>query len=124
MGAVEFAEEIYTMAARFGILARGLSTSASSQQLVKPPVQVYSLEGRYAAALYSAAHKKKALAAVEKDLKEFSSRRPELKSCNILKVEQTYFLAFCNKEKLIQHRGKNLKQKYELFVFIILLSLK
>lgn len=38
------------------------------QQLVKPPVQVFGIEGRYACALYSAASKQKSLEAVEKDL--------------------------------------------------------
>lgn len=36
--------------------------------MVKPPVQVFGLEGRYANALYSAASKQKQLEAVEKDL--------------------------------------------------------
>jgi len=36
--------------------------------MVQPPVQVFGTEGRYATALYSAATKKKALEAVEKDL--------------------------------------------------------
>uniref|UniRef100_A0A182N4Q5 Oligomycin sensitivity conferral protein n=1 Tax=Anopheles dirus TaxID=7168 RepID=A0A182N4Q5_9DIPT len=49
--------------------ARQLSTSSAAAQLVKPPVQVFGLEGRYACALYSAASKTKALDAVEKDLK-------------------------------------------------------
>lgn len=37
-------------------------------QLVKPPLQVFGLEGRYASALYSAASKQKNLEAVEKEL--------------------------------------------------------
>lgn len=41
------------------------------QQLVKPPVQVFGIEGRYATALYSAASKQKSLDAVEKDLLSF-----------------------------------------------------
>ncbi|XP_018012170.1 ATP synthase subunit O, mitochondrial, partial [Hyalella azteca] len=53
--------------------ARQLSTSSASQQLVKAPVQLFTLEGRYATALYSAASKQKALPQVEKDLKEFGS---------------------------------------------------
>ncbi|XP_045116276.1 ATP synthase subunit O, mitochondrial-like [Portunus trituberculatus] len=61
------------MAARFGILARSFSTSVARQQLVQPPIQVFGLEGRYATALYSAASKKKAIDAVDKDLKEFSA---------------------------------------------------
>ena len=36
------------------------------------PVQLFTLEGRYATALYSAATKKKALAQVEKDLGVFN----------------------------------------------------
>jgi F-type H+-transporting ATPase subunit O len=35
---------------------------------VKPPIQVFGIEGRYACALYSAASKQKTLEAVEKDL--------------------------------------------------------
>lgn len=45
-----------------------MSTSSVSQQLVKPPVQIFGIEGRYATALYSAASKQKTLEAVEKDL--------------------------------------------------------
>lgn len=37
-------------------------------QLVKPPVAIFGIEGRYATALYSAASKQKSLEAVEKDL--------------------------------------------------------
>uniref|UniRef100_A0A182MU44 Oligomycin sensitivity conferral protein n=1 Tax=Anopheles culicifacies TaxID=139723 RepID=A0A182MU44_9DIPT len=54
---------------KFTVLVRQLSTSSAAAQLVKPPVQVFGLEGRYACALYSAASKTKALDAVEKDLK-------------------------------------------------------
>merc|ERR1712221_16708 len=53
---------------RFGVLARSLSTSAPVKQMIKPPIQVFGTEGRYATALYSAAVKKDSLAAVEKDL--------------------------------------------------------
>jgi len=49
-------------------LAKQLSTSAASNAIVRTPVPVYGIEGRYASALYSAATKKKALDAVEKDL--------------------------------------------------------
>merc|ERR1712121_396716 len=53
---------------RFSILARSLSTSVPAKQLIKPPIQVFGTEGRYASALYSAAVKKDSLAAVEADL--------------------------------------------------------
>nr|CAG4647430.1 EOG090X0EB8 [Megafenestra aurita] len=56
---------------KFGVLARNFSTSSSALQLVKAPVQVFGLEGRYASALYSAASKKKNLEKVEKELKDF-----------------------------------------------------
>lgn len=39
--------------------------------MIKPPVQVFGLEGRYASALYSAATKNKTLDAVEKELTSF-----------------------------------------------------
>lgn len=48
-----------------------MSTSSAAAQLVKPPVQVFGLEGRYASALYSAASKSKSLDAVEKELSQF-----------------------------------------------------
>ncbi|XP_050785683.1 ATP synthase subunit O, mitochondrial [Gopherus flavomarginatus] len=57
------------MAAAAGQL-RFFSTSLArpASQLVKPPIQVYGLEGRYATALYSAASKQKKLDQVEKEL--------------------------------------------------------
>ncbi|NXV76158.1 ATPO synthase, partial [Atlantisia rogersi] len=49
---------------------RQLSTSVArpASKLVKPPIQVYGLEGRYATALYSAATKQNKLDQVEKEL--------------------------------------------------------
>ncbi|EGI57261.1 ATP synthase subunit O, mitochondrial [Acromyrmex echinatior] len=52
-------------------ITRTFSTSTAVQQMVKPPIQVFGLEGRYATALFSAATKQKALDAVEKDLISF-----------------------------------------------------
>lgn len=40
---------------------------------MKPPIQVFGIEGRYATALFSAASKQKALDAVEKDLNNFQA---------------------------------------------------
>merc|ERR1712083_619186 len=45
----------------------------SRHGVVKTPVPVYGIEGRYAAALFSAANKNGVLDAVEKDLKSISS---------------------------------------------------
>ncbi|XP_045449799.1 ATP synthase subunit O, mitochondrial [Melitaea cinxia] len=53
------------------MLVRSLSTSSAAAQLVKAPVQVFGLEGRYASALYSAASKSKSLDTVEKELTNF-----------------------------------------------------
>jgi len=52
---------------------RQLSTSAASLQMVKPKVQLFTLEGRYATALYSAASKNKELGKVEKDVAAFGA---------------------------------------------------
>ena len=52
------------------ILTRQFSTSNSSKAVVKTPIPVYGIEGRYSAALFSAASKKKALDTVEGDLKK------------------------------------------------------
>jgi len=59
---------------QFRVLVRGFSSSAARNAgLVKPPIQVFGTEGRYAAALFSAASKNKALEAVEKDLNTFQA---------------------------------------------------
>ncbi|XP_051164365.1 ATP synthase subunit O, mitochondrial [Leptopilina boulardi] len=54
-------------ASKINIIARTFS-SAAGQQMIKPPIQVFGLEGRYATALFSAASKQKSLDVVEKDL--------------------------------------------------------
>ncbi|KAK2586005.1 hypothetical protein KPH14_010575 [Odynerus spinipes] len=53
------------------IIVRSFTSSATAQQLVKPPVQVFGLEGRYATALYSAGSKQKSLDKIEQDLVKF-----------------------------------------------------
>ncbi|XP_076236170.1 ATP synthase subunit O, mitochondrial [Calliopsis andreniformis] len=50
------------------VIARSFSSTSAVQQMVKPPIQVFGVEGRYATALYSAASKQKSLNNVEKDL--------------------------------------------------------
>ncbi|XP_072254360.1 ATP synthase subunit O, mitochondrial isoform X2 [Pyxicephalus adspersus] len=63
---------------------RSFSTSATRPvaKLVRPPIQVYGLEGRYATALYSAASKEKKLDQVEKELNRVSAliKDPKLSS--------------------------------------------
>ncbi|XP_003701590.1 ATP synthase subunit O, mitochondrial [Megachile rotundata] len=53
------------------VIVRSFSSSLATQQMVKPPIQVFGVDGRYATALYSAASKQKSLNAVEKDLLKF-----------------------------------------------------
>lgn len=50
-----------------------MSTSGVASQMVKTPLQLFGLEGRYATALYSAATKLKQLDAVEKELVKFQA---------------------------------------------------
>jgi F-type H+-transporting ATPase subunit O len=52
---------------------RSFSTSATVAQLVKAPVQVHGVEGRYATALYSAASKNKELEKVDAEMKKIKS---------------------------------------------------
>jgi F-type H+-transporting ATPase subunit O len=57
-------------------------SSATSQAMVKPPVKVFGIEGRYATALFSAGSKQNQLEAIEKDLIKFQSA---LKKDEVLK---------------------------------------
>lgn len=58
---------------KLSMLVRGISTSPAVGQMVKAPVQVFGIEGRYAGALYSAASKQKELEAVERDLSQLQN---------------------------------------------------
>jgi F-type H+-transporting ATPase subunit O len=55
------------------MLVRSFSTSNVANQLIKPPLQLFGIDGRYATALYSAATKQKTLEVVEKDLIKFQN---------------------------------------------------
>ncbi|XP_025407158.1 ATP synthase subunit O, mitochondrial-like [Sipha flava] len=57
-------------------------SSASSQGMIKPPIKVFGIEGRYATALFSAGSKQKNLETIEKDLTKFQTA---LKSDEVLK---------------------------------------
>jgi len=54
-------------------MTRSFSVSAVDQGLVKSPIQVFGIDGRYATALYSAASKEKQLENVERDLKDIGA---------------------------------------------------
>ncbi|XP_015380239.1 PREDICTED: ATP synthase subunit O, mitochondrial [Diuraphis noxia] len=66
---------------KFTTVARSLS-SGSTQGMVKPPIKVFGIEGRYATALFSAGTKQNKLEAIEKDLIKFQTA---LKSDKVLK---------------------------------------
>ncbi|XP_065354885.1 ATP synthase subunit O, mitochondrial [Calliphora vicina] len=68
---------------KLSVLSRAMCTST---KMVKPPVQVFSMEGRYATALYSAATKTNQLDQVEKDL---SALRNTLKEDKKLREQIT-----------------------------------
>ncbi|KAF5903098.1 ATP synthase subunit O, mitochondrial, partial [Clarias magur] len=67
-----------------GLQVRQLSTSVvrPASKLIKPPIQVYGVEGRYATALFSAASKQKNLDKVEQELGRVSTliKDPKLSS--------------------------------------------
>ncbi|KAL1267680.1 hypothetical protein QQF64_033043 [Cirrhinus molitorella] len=67
-----------------GLQVRQFSTSVirPAAKLIKPPIQVYGVEGRYATALFSAASKQKSLDKVEQELGRITSliKDPKLSS--------------------------------------------
>ncbi|KAK2904896.1 hypothetical protein Q8A67_006695 [Cirrhinus molitorella] len=67
-----------------GLQVRQFSTSVirPAAKLIKPPIQVYGVEGRYATALFSAASKQKSLDKVEQELGRVTSliKDPKLSS--------------------------------------------
>uniref|UniRef100_A0A1A7XRP9 ATP synthase peripheral stalk subunit OSCP, mitochondrial n=1 Tax=Iconisemion striatum TaxID=60296 RepID=A0A1A7XRP9_9TELE len=69
-----------------GQQARQLSTSVirPAAKLVKPPIQVYGVEGRYATALFSAASKQSKLDQVEQELGKVSTMIKDPKMSSIL----------------------------------------
>ncbi|KAG7463704.1 hypothetical protein MATL_G00179460 [Megalops atlanticus] len=96
-------------AARLGLQVRQFSSTVSrpATKLVKPPIQVYGVEGRYATALYSAASKQKQLDQVEKELAVVSGLIADPKLSSIVMnphvkrgIKQKTFSDALTKEKL------------------------
>ena len=54
--------------ASFRMAVRTFSSSSNVAQMVRPPISVFGIEGRYASALFSAASKENQLDKVEKDM--------------------------------------------------------
>ncbi|KAK6641681.1 hypothetical protein RUM44_013396 [Polyplax serrata] len=58
-------------ASKFTILARTFSSSGAQTQMIKTPVPVFGINGRYASAVYSAGMKSKEIDKIEKDFIQF-----------------------------------------------------
>lgn len=66
------------------LLKRSLSTSTYlAAQQVRPPIQVYGIEGKYASALYSSAMQQKSLETVDKDLQQIKQLYNTHKDFNV-----------------------------------------
>jgi len=85
---------------------RQFSTSAARGALVKAPIQLFGMEGRYAHALYSAATKEKKLDVVEGELKKFqkivaanNNLKEFMANPSIQKVEKKSVLELVMKEQ-------------------------
>ncbi|XP_066563088.1 ATP synthase peripheral stalk subunit OSCP, mitochondrial [Amia ocellicauda] len=96
-------------AAGFGQRVRHFSTTVvkPATKLIKPPIQVYGVEGRYATALYSAASKQKNLDQVERELGRVSTLLKDPKMASIVlnphvkrSIKQKTFNDTLTKEKL------------------------
>ncbi|KAG9348796.1 hypothetical protein AGOR_G00217900 [Albula goreensis] len=96
-------------AARLGLQVRQFSSTASRPvaKLVKPPIQVYGVEGRYATALFSAASKQNKLDQVEKELAKVTGLIANTKLSSIVmnphvkrSIKQKTFSDALTKEKL------------------------
>ncbi|KAF7709287.1 ATP synthase subunit O, mitochondrial [Silurus meridionalis] len=92
-----------------GMQVRQLSTSVArpAAKLIRPPIQVYGVEGRYATALYSAASKQKNLDKVEQELGRVNSLIKDPKLSSIVlnphikrNIKQKTFNDVLNKAKL------------------------
>lgn len=84
---------------KFGVLSRAMCTATTP--MVKPPVQLFGLEGRYATALFSAASKLKQLDQVEKDLsalQETLKADPKLRECVVSPIINRRVLGIALKE--------------------------
>uniref|UniRef100_A0A0N5BQD6 ATP synthase peripheral stalk subunit OSCP, mitochondrial n=1 Tax=Strongyloides papillosus TaxID=174720 RepID=A0A0N5BQD6_STREA len=102
------------------IFKRSLSLSAVANNMVKTPVQVYGVEGRYASALYSAAVKTKTLEVVEKDLQKIKGiydTDPKFKEFAINPTIKND-----KKRDAIQRVGKSIGASKEATNFLALLA--
>ncbi|XP_032273676.1 ATP synthase subunit O, mitochondrial-like [Phoca vitulina] len=101
----------------------GMTVVRPFPKLVRPPVQVYGIEGRYATALYSAASKQNKLEQVEKELlrvvqvlKEpkmaasimnpYMKRSVKVKSLNDMSAKEMFSLLTSNLISLLAENGR------------------
>ncbi|OQV21548.1 putative ATP synthase subunit O, mitochondrial [Hypsibius exemplaris] len=102
-----------TMASISRMAIRSFSSTAAvaqsaAQQLVRPPVPVFGVDGRYAAALFSAASKQKELDKVERDLKVVGELLEKNK--DVAEALKSPILAKQDKRQIIQ----KLAQQHQL----------
>jgi len=92
------------MATATRVALRSFSSSASLGQMVRPSVPVYGVDGRYAAALFSAGSKQKQLDHVEKDLKAIAEALEKNKQ--VAESLKSPIVSKPEKRQLLQQLGK------------------
>ncbi|CAJ0930198.1 unnamed protein product, partial [Mesorhabditis belari] len=104
------------------VLKRSLSLSAvaRSGQLVKVPIQTHGIEGRYASALYSAAHKQNKLEQVDKDLQTVKGIFEQNKKFKDFVLDPT--LKAAKKKQVLQEITAALGTSQETRNFLTLLA--
>ncbi|KAK6105843.1 ATP synthase delta (OSCP) subunit family protein [Brugia pahangi] len=105
------------------VLRRCMSLSAvvrATEHIVRSPVQVHGVEGRYAAALYSAAVKDKTLDTIDKDLKSLQDvYKTSVKFKNFVLDPA---LTPLSKVNTVKDVAKNLNVSKETLNFLVLLA--
>uniref|UniRef100_A0A2K6VKZ9 Oligomycin sensitivity conferral protein n=2 Tax=Onchocerca TaxID=6281 RepID=A0A2K6VKZ9_ONCVO len=98
-----------------------LSTAVrAAEQIVRSPVQVHGVEGRYAVALYSAAVKDKNLDAIEKDLKALQNAYQNSAKFKNFVLDPA--LTPLSKVNTVKDIAKNLNVSKETLNFLVLLA--
>lgn len=87
---------------------------------MKPPIDIFGIDGRYASALYSAAFKKKTLVKVEKDL---ASLQAAVKQNPVIReFLKNPFMKRCEKASLLMSAGCDSKFQHETIFLLEVLA--
>lgn len=70
---------------------------ASAASAVRPPIQTYGIEGKYAASLYTASYKKQSLDLVDKDLQKVKELYTSSKEFKVCLLHRFTFSGLCPK---------------------------